>query len=344
MSVSNNMEIQLGAVTSLAQALMSGVQSADLASVNTNVYQGLFSNGIATTLQSTLPEACKLLDEKGKKIAQLTTQTIQKEQLGDQQGQAAASGIEPQDIGMVGNYALTVDSSATDTDNDKDLKVRSDDEANKFEKIMEGLDAKSYISLMQSLSSMEKEELQNYLTDVDIAPGLKQWLLTSPKIDADLKQVIFNMDPQTVQTELRNILEGQAPLNDLTQDIVYGFTEMPLSGEMFENMSVATAEEMVEVIGDLTGNGNVQERLREIYQGKATDMSEANAEFLKSIVDTISAQTGINQTELLTNMSYANPITECLENVSSTFAYTETVSNYSGRSIGSLLSDMTKGV
>ena len=94
MSVANNMEIQLGTVQSLASALMSGVQGADLPSVNTNVYQPLFSNGIATALQSTLPSACQSADTKGKKISQLTTQTIQKEQLGDQQGQAGEASEE----------------------------------------------------------------------------------------------------------------------------------------------------------------------------------------------------------------------------------------------------------
>ncbi len=344
MSVANNMEIQLGTVTSLASALNSGVAAADLASVKTSIYQALFSNGIATSLEGTLPVACKILDEKGKKIAQLTAQTIQKEQQGDQQGQGVASGIEPQDIGFAGNYKLTVNSSETETDNDKNLKVRSDDEANKFEELMKNLDAKSYIEMMQGLSSMEKEELQNYITDLDFAPALKQWLLTSPKVDANLKEVIFDMDPATVQANLKNILETQAPLNDLTEDMIYSIGEIGLSGEMFENMTVASAEELIEAIGDLTGSYEFQGELADIYNGNNKDLSEANAAFLKGIVDTISDQTGISTDELFSNVSYADPLSESLQNVSQTFAYAETVSNYSGRSIGSLLSDFTKGV
>jgi len=344
MSVANNMQIELDAVTSIAATLLGAMNEAQLSEVKTDVYEPLFNNSIAQALQGTLPKACQTGDKKGKKIAQLTKGTIEKERLADQQGLAMASGMIPEDIGMSGSYSLTVDSSATDTDNDKNMKVNSDDEGTKFEKIMEGLDAKSYIEFMQALQNMEKDELQKYITELDFAPELKQWLLTSPKVDADLKEVIFDMDPQTVQANLKNILEHQAPLNDLTQDIVYDFSNIPLSGEMFENMSVATAEEMVSVIDEYTSTGKVQNELLNIYQGKATDLSEANASFFKSLIDTISNQSGIEQTELLTNTSYSDPLTECLQNVSQTFAYTGTVSNYSGKSVGNLLLDFTKGV
>ena len=344
MSVANNMQIEFGAVESLAANLLSVMNSENLGEITTDVYEPLFENGIATAFQATLPKACQTGDNKGKTIANLTSGTIAKEMEADEQGVAAASSMTPSQVSGAGAYELTINSSSTETDNDKDLKVRSDDEGNQFGELMKNLDAKSYIDMMQGLSSMEKEELQNYLTDLEFAPALKQWLLTSPKVDANLKEVIFDMDPATVQTQLKNILETQAPLNDLTEDVIYSIGEIGLSGEMFEDMTVASAEELIEAIGDLTGSYEFQGELQDIYNGNNKDLSEANAAFLKGIVDTISDQTGISTDELFSNTSYANPLSESLQNVSQTFAYAETVSNYSGRSIGSLLSDFTKGV
>ena len=344
MSVANNMQIELDAVTSIAATLMGAMNEAQLSEIKTDVYEPLFNNSIAQTLQGTLPKACQTGDKKGKTISNLTKGTIEKERLADQQGQAMASGMVPQELGQSGSYNLTVDSSATDTDNDQNMKVRSDDEANKFESIMDGLDAKSYIDCMEALQNMEKEELQHYVLDPGFAPECKQWLLTSPKIDADLKQIIFDMDPLTVQANLKNLLEHQTPSTDLTRDILYNFSETSLSGEMFENMSVATVEELLSALDDYTSTDKVQNELLKVYEGKNTELSEANSSFFKSLIDTISNQSGIEQTELLTNSSYSEPLTECLQNVSQTFAYAEAVSNYSGRSVGSLLLEFTKGV
>lgn len=345
MSVANNMEMELGTVESIAAKLLSVMSAANLAEIKTDAFEPLFNNSIATAFESTLPKACQTGDKKGKKISQLTSGTAGKEKDADSQGAGIASGLAIHALTGTGSFKLTVDSSETQTDNDKDMVVKPDDEANDFGQIMKDLDAESYIKMMQALSSMEKEELQEKLIDLDFAPALKQWLLTSPKIDADLKEIIIDMDPQVIQTNLKNILEHQSPANDLTQDIIYSFSQTDLSGEMFENMTVASAEEMVAAMGEFTSGEKVQQELLDIYEGRSTaDLSQENVEFFKSLVDTVCAQTGIDYKDLLTNQGYASPLNECLQNVAQTFTYASVVSNYSNKSVGDLLLDLTKGV
>ena len=344
MSVANNMQIELDTVESIAARLLGVMNTAALAEIKTDPFEPLFNNEIALAFQGTLPVACKTGDSKGRKISELTKGTIAKEREADNQGKGLASGMTVDNLIGAGGYQLNVNSSDTETDNDQNMKVRNDDEGTQFDAIMEGLSYQSYIKMMESLQNMEKEELQSYLTDLDFAPALKQWLLTSPKINTELKEAIFNMEPATIQANLRNILEHSTPANDLTQDIIYSFYQTDLSGEMFKNMSVATADEMVSVIDGMFSSGDTQTELYNIYEGKANNLAGGNDSFFKTLVDVITQQTGVTSTELLSNRNYNAPLTECLENVSETFAYTGAVSQFSGRPVGELLLELTKGV
>ena len=296
-----------------------------------------------TTLQGTLNPADKTGDQKGRKISKLTSDTIQIEKLGDQQGQAAASKLSINNFVKIGQTNLGVKSSSTDVDNKgTDIAVKTDDEANDFEQIMKDLDYESYIKVMEALYSMEKDELQSYLTEISLADDLKQYLLASPKIDADLRQVLFNMEDETIQVGLKNILENQNPSDDLTQEIVYNFYKQDLNS--FNSMTPNDTSSIVETAEALITGTNMQDQLKKLYTGQTTDASETTRNFFASVLDTISSQTDISQMDLVSNAEYAGPLKDVISNVGQTLSHINTASKYSGNSVGSLLTNLTKGV
>jgi hypothetical protein len=273
----------------------------------------------------------------------LTKGTIEIERLGDQQGQAAASGLSIKNFIKIGNTKLAVNSSSTDVNNKgTDLYVRTDGEANDFEQVMSDLDYQSYIKMMTALSSMEKEQLQEYLTEVPMAENMKAWLLASPKVDADLKQVLFDMDPNTIQVGLKNILENQTISDDLTQDIVFDFSKQNL--DAFKSMTEQDTTEIIDSAESLLTGLNMQDKLSQIYNGTSAGTSDLTNEFFKTMINTISNETQISPMDLLNRKEYSAPLNDCLSNVTKTLAYTNASSRYTGNSIGDMLMNLTKGV
>ena len=339
----NNIQIELDAVTALAERLKGAMDANNLAQITPDPFNALFENSIATTLQGTLNPADKTGDQKGRKISKLTSDTIQIEKLGDQQGQAAASKLSINNFVKIGQTNLGVKSSSTDVDNKgTDIAVKTDDEANDFEQIMKDLDYESYIKVMETLNSMEKDELQSYLTEISLADDLKQYLLASPKIDADLRQVLFNMEDETIQVGLKNILENQNPSDDLTQEIIYNFYKQDLNS--FNSMTPNDTSSIVETAEALITGTNMQDQLKKLYTGQTTDASETTRNFFASVLDTISSQTDISQMDLVSNAEYAGPLKDVISNVGQTLSHINTASKYSGNSVGSLLTNLTKGV
>ncbi len=339
----NNIQIELDAVVAIGEKLQAAMDANDLASITSDPYSPLFQFSIATALEGTLPKADQTGDKKGKTIAKLTKGTIPIEKLGDQQGQAAASAMNLEDFLKIGDSSLGVNSSSTDVNNKgTDLYVKTDDEATNFESIMKGLDAKSYIKMMTALSSMEKEQLQSYLTEVPMAENMKSWLLASPKVDADLKEVLFDMEPEVVQAGLKNLLDTQEVADDLTQDVVYEFNKQNL--DTFKSMTPEDTSEIINSAESMLTGSNMQETLARIYNGDTTGTTDLARNFFKSMVDTISKETEISPMDLLNRTEYSGPLNESISNVAKTMSHTAATSKYSGNSVGDLLMNLTKGV
>ena len=339
----NNIEIELDAVVAIGEKLQGAMDANDLASITSDPYNPLFQFSIATALQGTLPQADNTGDKKGRTIAKLTKGTIPIEVDGDQQGQAAAAGLDLEDFIKIGDTELGVNSSSTDINNKgTDLYVKTEDDANDFKQIMSDLDYKSYIKMMTALSSMEKEELQRYITEVPMAENMKSWLLASPKIDADLKEIIFDMEPQVIQAGLKNLLEDQQVADDLTQDIVYEFSKQNL--ESFKSMTPEDTQNIVESAETMLNSTNMQEKLSMMYNGDTTGTFDLTSDFFKTIINTISEETEISPMDLLNRTEYVGPLTDCISNVTKTMSQTTAASKYSGNSVGDLLMNLTKGV
>ncbi len=339
----NNIQIELDAVVAIGERLQGAMDANNLASIKPDPYNPLFQFSIAMDLQGTLPKAEKTGDSKGRTIAKLTKGTIPIEKDGDQQGQAAAAGLNLENFLKIGETNLGVKSSSTDINNKgTDLYVKTEDDANDFDQIMSDLDYQSYIKMMTALSSMEKEELQRYLTEVPMAEDMKAWLLASPKIDADLREIIFEMEPTVIQAGLKNILENQNVADDLTQDIIYEFSKQNL--ESFKSMTPEDTQNIIESAENMITGSNLQEKLTMMYNGDTVGTADLTRDFFNTVVNTISKETEISPMDLLNRKEYAEPLTDCISNVTKTMSQTAASSKYSGNSVGDLLMNLTKGV
>lgn len=332
----NNIRIEFGGVAEAVSTFKSILDSAKLEDIKADPFNPLMNFGIATSL-SVLPQVGAAGADRGKTMIDLTSQTIELEQSTDAAEAGVCASLSISNFANSGKTSLSVNSSETGINNmGTDLTVTVDTDANDFENIYKIIDEKSSIAIMTTLKDMKKEELKQYLTELEFAPDLKEKLLAAPNLSDDVKQKIMNLEPQVIQTGLRNILENQNPATDLTQEILYDFEEAALSN-INDQVADQEVSDLSEYVESLLASANVQDRLSNIYNGVDEHATERTKQLFKTVIDTLSNKTEISATDLLSVRDYAEPITDCITNVENSLSHTLVASRLTGTAVSALL-------
>ena len=212
----------------------------------------------------------------------------------------------------------------TDENKEKDLTINKDF----IDKINE-LDSSSYIKFLQALSSISPDKLTEMLLQEELAADLKETLLASPYLDADLKKIIMEMDQNELQVSLRALIVEDTHLTDGTKEIIYAYTEM-LKSETYstdKNLSTGAVfltqvDDIFDTIDGALDDSDSMEKLTSVYDGDVDEKTKGCAvNFVRSAMDTIAEKNNITASTLLEDSSYKNLVENQVNELSKSLAF-----------------------
>ena len=310
-----NLEIKVDNVVDIASEWLSKYQSLDFESLNlVSTFQPLTS---CEVLSSLIPAIVKTLDSIGELVvstAQMIKDAVSEQSAIDDSYQNAndSSGYSGGRSGGSGGHGGGGNRD-TDTDN-TDAPVEIDSTLIDISQ----LDDNSIVSLVSSLYYMDAKgqiDLEKYLSDIKYAENLKILLLLSPNIPNDLKQLIAQMNPKTLQAFLKKMVgEGtqNVSMDQTTIDVTYQYLKN-LSGSQGDNINtLAESDKISETLIDTEKtlekiNNNEQEALGLIYDGNTTEKAET-VQYLRTAIDYISDKNEISSDEFLNNTAYKDMV------------------------------------
>jgi len=297
------------------------VKSADLSSIDvSSVFAPLVENGIAVNYVSSLKTALSSVESMTTKLisiigANVDTQeeidtTTKNKVSGSKSGGYRNYGGGSSGEGASGDITPS-DSEVKDTESDLEVKKEFDDYVSKLDQYKE-LD---FISAFYSILGTDAYKL---LYDEKYSSLLKEKILSSPNVDADLKKIISKMDQNEVQTYLRDLLVTNAQVSDFSQFIVNEFSEV--IKEDFKAVNISnTYGSIAKSYTNLSESKTVQVDLNKLYLGDVSDEDDYTISFTRTVIDTLSSQTGISYEDLLSDSRYSGVLKDAVVDLAKTF-------------------------
>lgn len=299
------------------------VTSADLGSIDvTSVFAPLVENGIAVNYVSSLKTALTTVETMATNLISVIGANVDDQEEIDTKTKNKASGGSG---GKYKNYGSSGgsggsggSSSITPTDStvkdvDSDLEVKKE-----FEDYISKLDQYKELSLISGLYSILGKDAYKLLYEEKYGLYLKEKILSSPNVDADLKKIITQMDSNEVQSILRDLLVKNADVSDFSQMVISKFDSE--FKEEFKSATTADSfESVAKVYTSLSSKSNVQDTLTKLYLGDVEDADDYSIAFTRTLVDTLSEQSGISYEELLSDSRYNSVLKDAVVDLAKSF-------------------------
>lgn len=321
-----NLEIKVDTVTDVVASWLAIFQSIDFDSLNIrSAFTPLTSCGVLTSYIPSLEETLNSISEMVVSTGQMIKSAIDEQSSIDDSFQNTNDSSEYRGSGRRsgGDVSGSNDSNSTSVDNSSapiDIESTLTD--------ISDIDDDSLVSLISSLYYMDAKgqiDLNSYLDDIKYAENLKILLLLSPNIPSDLKKILSNMDPKTLQTFLKKMVGNTQPkvnVDETTIITTYNYLRS-LSSSTGKDINTLTtsldvSDTLIEVEKSLDKiTNNEQEGLRYIYNGNTTE-KEMAVNYLRNAVDYISDKNKISPDELLNNTAYNKTLVTALDNLKTT--------------------------
>lgn len=285
----------------------------------------LVENGIAVGYVDSLDKALKSVEGMVTKLSSLiSTNTDTQEEIdlttkskatGGRNGRySSGSGGGYDSTGAYSGAGSPIDTSQYDVkDTDSDLNI-----VKEFDDLIAKLDENEKLDLMTSLYSILAEDTQKYLYEDKYKTLLKQQILASPNINADLKKIISQMDENEVQVMMRKILVDNAEVSDFSQ-MVISIYDNEFKQEFKGATPADSFDSIARVYSYLAKEKDIQSYISKIYFGEYSSVDDYTIVFTRTLIDTLSEKAGISYEELLSDSRYSSALKEASADIAKSF-------------------------
>ena len=304
------------------------VNSTNIGSINvTSVFAPLIQNGVGSGYFSSLDSALKKSDRLALNISNLIATTASEQTSADTSAAQASSNIRTAasaarssgGSSSGGSTKYSTSTASYDVSNTgSDLEVKTDaDDAKKEVQLTD----EEEIKMLEELQSIFDNELFAMLFETDDASKLKEKLLNSPNISADLKEKISSMDQNEIQTKIKDMcIEGKTVSN--FSKIIITIYDNDLK-KNFENATIFdSSDSIAEVYKFLAKAENPQESLSALYEGESIiDKVDDNVvNFTRNFVDTLATAANVDYKDILSKEEYKSTLAEEIKDLSNTYS------------------------
>lgn len=304
------------------------VNSTNIGSNNvTSVFAPLIQNGVGSGYFSSLDSALKKSDRLALNISNLIATTASEQTSADTSAAKTSSNIRTtassarsggsSNGGGSTNYSTSTASyDVSNTGSDLEVKTDAEDSKKEVE-----LTDEEEIKMLEELQSILDNELFAMLFETDDASKLKEKLLNSPNISADLKEKISSMDQNEIQTKIKDMcIKGKTVSN--FSKIIITIYDNDLK-KNFENATIFdSSDSIAEVYKFLAKAENPQESLSALYEGESIiDKVDDNVvNFTRNFVDTLATAANVDYKDILSKEEYKSTLAEEIKDLSNTYS------------------------
>ena len=299
----------------------SKVSSIDLASVDvTSMFEPFTSVGVLTSYVPSLKEALQSITDNCTSLISILENLVATQSTIDQGTESGAgtnyfsdySGSSGGSSGSSGSsgggYSSSGGGQSTSTDNGQStISINNPT-------VQEPTTTLSTDSgFMQSLISIATTS-PTALTSEDRASYLKELLKIKNQNNEEVLEVIESLDPTTLQTYLKSILNGELPITNVAQSVTFDILESIAKERNIELTELVTTEnvddirqkveEMSEEYMTLFSSNNLNTELLSIYDGVAEGKTDSFISSVRTAVDMIAINKDISSESLLTEDQY----------------------------------------
>lgn len=301
----------------------SKVSSIDLASVDvTSMFEPFTSVGVLTSYVPSLKEALQSITDNCTSLISIlenlvaTQSTIDQgtesgagtNYFSDYGGSSGSSSGSSGSSGGGGSYSSSGGGQTTSTDNGQStISINNPT----VEQPTTSLATDS--GFMQSLISIASTS-PTALTSEDRASYLKELLKIKNQNNSQVLEVIESIDPTTLQTYLKSILNGELPITNVAQSVTFDILESIAKERNIELTELITTENVddirqkVEEMSDeymtLFSSNNLSTELLSIYDGVAEGKTDSFISSVRTAVDMIAINKDISSESLLAEEQY----------------------------------------
>lgn len=220
------------------------------------------------------------------------------------------------------------------------------------------LDFESYISFMRSLSSIvtTEESLTTYFSNSAYADILKEKLMNISSLSDNIKTIISDMDPKTLQVTLYSLITDSTVVTDISKSIMYNYLEsLAKSSNLSMNELLKDRSSLVSIFTDMGSvssvlnnsiiNKTVASDLLNIYDGNSLQNTSNNTVLMvRELVEEIAKKKNITVESLLTESANSNYLNESITEAGKAYQYVSNVGYTDLNTASSILTNIfTKG-
>lgn len=220
------------------------------------------------------------------------------------------------------------------------------------------LDFESYISFMRSLSSIvtTEESLTTYFSNSAYADILKEKLMNISSLPDNIKTIISDMDPKTLQVTLYSLITDSTVVTDISKSIMYNYLEsLAKSSNLSMNELLKDRSSLVSIFTDMGSvssvlnnsiiNKTVASDLLNIYDGNSLQNTSNNTVLMvRELVEEIAEKKNITVESLLTESANSNYLNESITEAGKAYQYVSNVGYTDLNTASSILTNIfTKG-
>ena len=303
----------------------SKVSSIDLASVDvTSMFEPFTSVGVLTSYVPSLKEALQSITDNCTSLISILENLVATQSTIDQGTESGAGTNYFSDYGGSsssggysgssgssgggGSYSSSGGGQTTSTDNGQStISINNPT----VEQPTTSLATDS--GFMQSLISIASTS-PTALTSEDRASYLKELLKIKNQNNSQVLEVIESIDPTTLQTYLKSILNGELPITNVAQSVTFDILESIAKERNIELTELITTENVddirqkVEEMSDeymtLFSSNNLSTELLSIYDGVAEGKTDSFISSVRTAVDMIAINKDISSESLLAEEQY----------------------------------------
>ena len=304
----------------------SKVSSIDLASVDvTSMFEPFTSVGVLTSYVPSLKEALQSITDNCTSLISILENLVATQSTIDQGTESGAgtnyfsdyggssssggySGSSGSSGGGGSSYSSSGGGQTTSTDNGQStISINNPT----VEQPTTSLATDS--GFMQSLISIASTS-PTALTSEDRASYLKELLKIKNQNNSQVLEVIESIDPTTLQTYLKSILNGELPITNVAQSVTFDILESIAKERNIELTELITTENVddirqkVEEMSDeymtLFSSNNLSTELLSIYDGVAEGKTDSFISSVRTAVDMIAINKDISSESLLAEEQY----------------------------------------
>ncbi len=308
----NSLNVNTDVLLELCAKWKSTISGTGLSSMNvSSTFSSFIECGIGTNFFSSLDTAIKKVDNIAYNLANSIDVAINDQILADTQNALNASenfyGADFSEGTFISNDD---ENSSYDVDNtNKDLNINSSVSNISFE-----LDEtqKELSVLLKSMDPDTLTEIKN-LDDID---EIKNKLLSSPNISADLIEQILLMPEDELKARLASLLSPEGTISDFSLELFSDFDSnlKDINKGYDFNDSI---NKVSNAYGEILNKDNTVEAIKKIYLSEDTDEVTI---FTKGFVDKMANEQNITPDELFNDSKYESYIDNKLNEVNNSFS------------------------